>query len=137
MILLIAECWFLRRGPAECALRLLGEALKGTWVLYRNVGKYFAVQFNTALFQAIDELAVAHPVKAGRGSDADDPQGTELTLFLAASRVGEFQPAFDRFFCGTVQFQIGGNNRLRDPVSFYAWRGVWYRVLHEAWLAPF
>jgi len=46
------------RGPAESALRLLGEALKRSWIVYREIGQDLAIQFNAALLQAVDELVV-------------------------------------------------------------------------------
>src|ERR671923_1363887 len=86
----------LLRGPAESAPRLLGEAFKGAGIAHCQVGQDLAVQFDSALLQPVDELAIAHPVELGGGADAHDPQRTVLALLLAASSVGKLQPAFDR-----------------------------------------
>src|SRR5712671_3563184 len=92
------------RGPADGALRLLGEAFKSARILYRQVGQNLAVEFHSSHFQAVDELVVAHPIQFGGGADAHDPQRAILPLALLASGVGELEAALDGFFRGAVEF---------------------------------
>src|ERR1700730_1821013 len=61
------------RRPAESAIRLLGEALKRSGIIHRQVGQDLAIQFHSALLEPVDELVVAHPVQFGSGADAHDP----------------------------------------------------------------
>src|SRR6266567_6419843 len=91
------------RGPAESALRLLGEALKRAGIVYRQVGQDLAIQFHAALLEPVNELVVAHPVQLGGGADAHDPERAGLPLSLLASGVGELESAFDRFFGRSVK----------------------------------
>src|SRR5581483_2883838 len=85
---LVAASWLLC-CPAECALRLLGEALKGARIVHRQVTEDFAIQFHARLFQSADELVVIQSIQAGGGANAHDPQRAVLALFLPASSVGK------------------------------------------------
>src|SRR2546425_12227870 len=95
------------RPPAESALRLLGEALKRAWIVYREIGQDLAIQFHAALLQAVDELAVTQSVQFGGSSDSHNPQRAVLALLLLASGVGELQPALDGLFGCPGQLSIG------------------------------
>src|SRR5438270_9622865 len=95
------------RCPGESALRLLGEAFKGTGIVYRQVGQDLAVQLHAALLQAVNQLAVAQAVELGSSADADDPQRPVLTLFLTATGVSELQPALHRLFGRTIKLGFG------------------------------
>src|SRR5262249_31758860 len=101
---MIAES--LLRGPAESALRLLGEALKGSGIVHRQISQDLAVELHARRLQSMDELVVAHAVQLGGRADAHDPQRTELTLFLAASGVSELQPALHGLFRRPVQLRF-------------------------------
>src|SRR3982074_903116 len=94
----------LLRGPADGALRLLGEALKSARIPYRQIGENLAVQFDPRHFEPVDELVIAHPIQFGGGADAHDPQRAVLPLALLASGVGELEAALDSFFRRTVEF---------------------------------
>src|ERR1700719_2595177 len=104
--MLSADCWFLR-GLAESALSLLGKALKRAGIIYREVGQNLAIQFDSAFFETVDELVVAHPVQFGGGADAHNPERAVLPLFLFASGVGKLEPALYRFFGRPVEFGFG------------------------------
>ena len=92
------------RCPAESAPSLLGEALKGCGVPYREIREDLAIQFDSGFFQAVDERVIAHSIQLGGGANAYDPQRSILPLALFASTVGELQAAFDRLFGRPVQF---------------------------------
>src|SRR5258708_39461384 len=92
------------RGPADGALRLLGEALKSARISYRQVGQNLAVEFDAGYLQTVDELVIAHPIQFGGSADAHDPQRAILPLALFASGVGELKAALDGFFRRTVEF---------------------------------
>src|SRR5438477_5954796 len=94
----------LLRGPAESALRLLGEALKSGWIFDCDVCQDLAVEFDAGFFQTVDERAVAHIVQFRGGSDADDPQRAVLALALFPAGVGELQSAVYGLFGRTVEF---------------------------------
>src|SRR6266700_856088 len=98
----MAESWLLR-GPAESALRLLGEAFKRGSIVNGQVRKNLAIQFYSCCLQSMNKLAVAQPVQLGRSADAHNPQRAVLALFLFSSRVGELQGAVYGFFRRTVQ----------------------------------
>src|SRR5882762_2096115 len=92
--------------PAERALCLLGEVLKGARVFDRQVGEDLAIQFNASFLQTADELAVAHAVQLGGGANADDPQRAVLALLLFTPGVGKLQAALDGFFGGAIEFRF-------------------------------
>src|SRR5262245_41600515 len=91
------------RSPAESALRLLGEAVKGGGIVDRQVSQDLAVELYARCFQSVDELVVAHAVQLGSCADTHDPQRAELALFLAPSGVGKFQAAFYGLFGRAIQ----------------------------------
>src|ERR671923_1636429 len=93
----------LHPSPAESALRLLGEALKGAGIIDGQISKNFAIQLHATLLQTVDELAVAQPVLLGCSPNTYDPQRAELAFFLAAAGVGKFQPTLDRFFGRAIE----------------------------------
>src|SRR5215469_15273263 len=95
------------RCPAESALRLLGEVLKGARILHREIRKNLAIEFDSGFLQSADEARVAQSMLFCGRADAHDPQRPELPFALLASRISELQAAFDRFFGGTVQLRFG------------------------------
>src|ERR1700693_1064900 len=95
------------RGLAESALRLLGEALKRAGIVHRQVGQDLAIQFDSAFFEPVYELVIAHSVQFGGGADAHNPERGVLPLLLFASGVGKLEPALYRFFGGPVEFGFG------------------------------
>src|SRR5205823_8640772 len=64
------------------ALGLLRQVLKRRRISHRQISQDLAIQLHSALLQTVDELAVAHAVKAGGGADAHNPYGAELALLL-------------------------------------------------------
>src|SRR6266576_1735190 len=94
----------LSAGSTQRVLGLLDQALKGSRIMDRQIGKDLTVQFYAAFFQAVNELAVTHPIHFGGRSDAHDPQRAVLTFFLLAARVCELKAALDGLFGGAVQF---------------------------------
>jgi len=73
------------------------ELFEPGWVAHRKVRQYLAIDTNTALLEPVHELAVAQPILAGGGVDANDPQATKLTLAHAAVAKRVRQPFFDGF----------------------------------------
>src|SRR5258707_5602159 len=73
-----------------CSLGLFHKCREGGCVVGSQIRENLAVQLDAGLFQAADELAVGKSGGAATGSDADDPQRTEIALFPAASDVGVF-----------------------------------------------
>ena len=80
------------------------QCYKTRSVIRRDIGQDFAVQFNACLFQAADELVVADALSAGSGADTHDPDRAVLAFLLLAARIGEFESALYRFFCGALEF---------------------------------
>src|ERR1700681_2490971 len=102
--MLSANCWVKRlRCRAESALRLLRQTFKSGSVPDRKVCQDLAIQFYACLFEAVNELVVAHPIQFGGGADAHDPQRPELPLALFAPGVCELQAALDGLFGRPVQ----------------------------------
>src|SRR5205823_1657726 len=77
--------------------------LKGSGIVDCQIRQDLAIQFHAAFFQAVNELAVTHPIHLGSGGDAHNPKRAILALFLFAAGVCEFEAALDRLFGGTVQ----------------------------------
>src|SRR5712671_5401685 len=91
------------RGPADGALRLLGEALKSARIPHRQVGQNLAVEFDSRNLQTVNELVVAHSIQLGSGADTHNPQRAILPLALLAAGVSELEATLDGFFRGTVE----------------------------------
>src|SRR3954451_3679466 len=79
----------------ERRFRLRREAGKCSGVLYGDVSEDLAIQFDSTLFQSVDERAVAHAVQLGGRTDTHDPDRAILALLLFASGVGELECALD------------------------------------------
>jgi hypothetical protein len=70
------------------AFRCLDQLGKGGLVMYGYVSQDLAVQLDIGFFQAVDKAAVWHPVLAGGGIDARDPQAAEIALAIAPVAIG-------------------------------------------------
>ena len=66
-------------------------------IIHRKISQNFTVNVDVVLLQRVDELGIAHPVRADGRIDTDDPQGTKITFLklTVAGRIGH--SFFDRF----------------------------------------
>src|SRR5882672_7518933 len=72
------------RGFVECGLCLLRDARKRIRLIYGEVGKHLAIDFDLGLLEAVDDLAVAQSEFTRGGVDAGDPERAEIALLGAA-----------------------------------------------------
>src|SRR5882757_9475990 len=98
---------FAGRRSREAGLGLLCDRRKGRHVMHRKVGKHLAIDCQFRLVQAVYQRAVGHPAQARRRVDARDPQGAELTLFLATTAVSVLACLDDGLLGRTEYFAPG------------------------------
>src|SRR5436305_11399791 len=76
-----------RESSSQLGLDLLHDAGKRRRVVHGDIGQDLAVDLDTGLADAVGELAVGQPVRAGGGVDTRDPQLAEHALLGAAVAV--------------------------------------------------
>src|SRR5260221_6767810 len=84
----------------ERGLRGVDDRLEGGRLADREVRQDLTVELDASAFDAAHELRIGHAVLTHAGIDADDPQGAEAPLLVAAVAIGILQPLFDFFDCG-------------------------------------
>src|SRR6185437_8430464 len=102
-----------RQALGERRPRLLGEDGKGRRVVHGEVGEDLSIHLDAGLLEAVHEHAIAHVVLVRRGVDADDPEATELALFVAPVAVGVLPAALDVFFRRLPQFAARAEGAAR------------------------
>src|ERR1700752_1017048 len=101
--------WAVPRPPSDLRqrrLRLRHQPRKPRRIIHCQVRENLAVEFDSGLLQAVDELVVAQPVQLGGGADAHNPQRADLPLALLASGIGKLQPALDRLLRRAVKLRF-------------------------------
>src|SRR5437660_4335140 len=86
---------------------LFHQGGEGCCIVGGQIRENLAVQLDSGLFQAANELAIGKSSGAATGSDADDPQRAEIAFLPAASDVSIFLSLFDGLLGGPVQLALG------------------------------
>ena len=109
-------------SEGKCSIDFSRIESESLCVIDCHISQNFAVQLDTAELKAIHEFAVGKAVDACRRVDAGDPQLTELSLSLLASRVSAGQSAHDGLLGDSVLFGTGSSVtlcQLQDSVMFF------------------
>ena len=71
-------------------MRLSGfhQARESLGIVNSQLGKHLAVYLYAGIFKAVNKLAVADAVDAGRSIDTRNPQGTEISLLELSANKG-------------------------------------------------
>src|SRR5580704_6703231 len=111
-----------RREPADigvamlCALErrfgLVHQRTKRRRILHRQVGENFAIQFNTGLFETVDESAVGNFGLTASRTNADNPKRAEIALLQAASNIAVPQRLLHGFLGGAMQLALSEKEAL-------------------------
>src|SRR5215213_3850461 len=91
------DMWARTDAGALWALRALGQigdTRERLEIVHREVGEHLAIDLHSGALESRHEAAVAHSLGPGRGVDASDPEGAELSLLLSAVAVGVAHRAF-------------------------------------------
>jgi hypothetical protein len=109
----------------------VSQLAKCRTIMNGQVGKHFAVNLHTRLFQAMNELAIIEAILARRCIDAADPQGAEIALAVAAVAVGIKERFEHRLICPPKEQMFGANlalgkfqNFLMPPMGINLWSGT-------------
>src|SRR5262245_20808742 len=91
-------------GRGLCrALHLLGEAGKRRRARNGKLRQALAIERDTGILQAVDQLPVGEAVLTRRGVDPDDPQPAKIPLLAAAADERVLECGVDRFFRSAIQ----------------------------------
>src|SRR5215471_4523769 len=86
-------------GPLGC----LGQSAEPSRIIDGDVRQHLAVKLHPGFLQAADELVVADAVLLCSSANTHNPDGTKLTLLLAAAGIGKLEAALHRFFGGPIE----------------------------------
>ena len=107
--------FFVERGAklllVQRGLGALDEGGEGGGVADGDVGQDLAVDQRAGGLQAGDELRIGHPVQAGGGVDAGDPELAEITFAIFAAGECSVQALLDLLLRDAV------TARLHSPVA--------------------
>src|SRR5688572_20313012 len=113
---------------------LVGDERERRGILHREIREDLAIDFDAGSLHALDEGAVAHPIEARGGVDADDPESAEIALLRLAIPVRVDPTALDGLLRGLPELGTateGALRRLHDlllaletrDVRLDAWHG--------------
>src|SRR6185295_1808798 len=91
----------------EGCLSLLRDGRKRFRLIYGEVGKHLAIDFDLGLLQAVDDLAVAQSELTRGGVDAGDPERTEVALLGAAIAI-RILAGLDDGLLGSAEYLAAG-----------------------------
>src|SRR5579884_503573 len=109
-------CWTAASisGFLEGSLGLRDQGAESRAIRGGKIGQALAVQLDARFLEPAHEAAVGDVRGAAGGSDAHDPQRTEIPLLQPAPDVAVAQRFFHRFLRGPVQLALGKEKTLGE-----------------------
>jgi len=91
---------------------LVDQCAESGWIVHGHIGQDLAIQIHAGFLQSVHETAVGHVGLLAGGSDAHNPQRSEIALLEAAALIAVTQRLLDRFLCGAVQLALSKEETL-------------------------